>query len=49
MSPKRNDPIGVLVAFSFFRDEIPWLYELGLEVYRDPIFIGTPARGSSRW
>jgi len=34
MSLKRGDPIGLLVAFSAFRDEVPWLYELGLEAYR---------------
>jgi len=35
MSPKSPDPyLGVLIISSFFRDEIPWFYELGLEVYR---------------
>lgn len=32
---KRPDPsLGMLVIASFFRDDIPWLYELGLEAYR---------------
>jgi hypothetical protein len=26
--------VGWLVLISFFRDEMPWLYELGLELYR---------------
>jgi hypothetical protein len=34
MSLKLGDPIGLLIVFSFFRDEVPWLYELGLEAYR---------------
>ena len=25
---------GVLIVASFFRDSIPWLYEMGVEVYR---------------
>ena len=30
-----EDPsIGILVACSLLRDDIPWLYDLGLEVYR---------------
>jgi len=28
------DPIGILVKCSFFRDDMPWLYEVGLETYR---------------
>lgn len=31
---KGGDPIGLLIIFSSFRDELPWLYELGLEAYR---------------
>lgn len=31
---KSGDPIGLLVLASMFRDEMPWLYELGLEAYR---------------
>lgn len=32
---KRQDPsLGMLVIASFFRDDVPWLYELGLEAYR---------------
>ncbi len=35
ISPKKADPyIGILVIASHIRDDIPWLYELGLEVYR---------------
>jgi hypothetical protein len=29
-----DDPIGLLVAASIFRDDVPWLYELGMEAYR---------------
>lgn len=29
-----GDPIGLLIMVSFLRDDLPWLYELGLEVYR---------------
>lgn len=29
-----DDPVGLLVAASLFRDDIPWLYELALEAYR---------------
>ena len=29
-----NDPIGLLVAISMVRDDMPWLYELGMEAYR---------------
>lgn len=31
---KPNDPIGLLATIGLFREEMPWLYELGLEVYR---------------
>lgn len=31
---KRGDPIVLLLMASFFRDEMPWMYELGLEAYR---------------
>ncbi len=34
MYGKSADPIGLLMIFSFFREEAPWLYELGLEAYR---------------
>jgi hypothetical protein len=30
----RSDPIMILVVASLFRDEMPWLYELGTEAYR---------------
>jgi hypothetical protein len=29
-----GDPLGIIVAASFVRDELPWLFELALEVYR---------------
>jgi TIR domain len=28
------DPIGILVMCSLFRDDMPWLYEVGLETYK---------------
>ncbi len=28
------DPIGILIMCSSFRDDMPWLYELGLETYK---------------
>jgi hypothetical protein len=31
---KPGDPIGLLVMASMFRDDMPWLYELGMEAYR---------------
>ena len=31
---KRGDPIGLLVLASLFRDDMPWMYELGIEAYR---------------
>lgn len=30
----RNDPIVLLMLLSQFRDDLPWLYEVGAEVYR---------------
>ncbi len=29
-----DDPSGILIAASFFRDDAPWLYELTMEAYR---------------
>jgi hypothetical protein len=29
-----DDPIGLLILASLFRDDMPWLYELGMEAYR---------------
>lgn len=29
-----NDPVRLLMLASFFREEMPWLYELAMEVYR---------------
>jgi hypothetical protein len=34
MSSKTGDPVGFLVILSYFRDEMPWLYELGRETYQ---------------
>jgi hypothetical protein len=34
MAADSNDLIWLLVAISPFRDELPWIYELGLEAYR---------------
>jgi len=34
MSGEPDDPVGILMAASLVRDEIPWLYELAMEVYR---------------
>ena len=28
-----GDPLGLLIGLSAFREDLPWLYELGLEVY----------------
>jgi Mn-dependent DtxR family transcriptional regulator len=29
-----DDPVSILVLASMFRDDMPWLYELGMEAYR---------------
>lgn len=34
MSDDPRDPIGILVISSLLRDDLPWLYEIGTEVYR---------------
>lgn len=34
MSREPGDPTGILVLLSLFREELPWLYEIGLEAYR---------------
>ena len=35
MGMDSNDPnLGFLLMISFFRDDIPWLYEIGLETYK---------------
>lgn len=31
---KRGDPIALLIVASMFREEAPWMYELGMEAYR---------------
>ena len=33
-SQERNPRIGLLIIASLFRDSLPWLYEMGMEVYR---------------
>jgi hypothetical protein len=30
----KGDPVGLLIILSQFKDDFPWLYELGLEIYR---------------
>jgi hypothetical protein len=42
MAGEHDDPFGILVAASMFRDEAPWLYELAMEVYR-AVKSGDPA------
>jgi hypothetical protein len=34
ISRRSDDPIGVLIIASLVRDDLPWLYEMGLEAYR---------------
>jgi len=34
MAAEPGDPVGILMAASLVRDELPWLYELAMEVYR---------------
>ncbi len=34
MTGDSSDPVGILMAASVIKDEVPWLYELALEVYR---------------
>jgi hypothetical protein len=34
MTGESGDPITILLAASMVRDDMPWLYELGMEVYR---------------
>ncbi|MCF8476361.1 MAG: toll/interleukin-1 receptor domain-containing protein [Pseudolabrys sp.] len=34
MSGDPGDPVGILMAASLVRDDMPWLYELAMEVYR---------------
>ncbi len=34
MSGEPGDPAAILMAASFVRDDLPWLYELAMEVYR---------------
>jgi hypothetical protein len=33
MSPDGRSPVGVLMMFSVFRDDLPWLYDLGKDLY----------------
>lgn len=34
MAGKPGDPVGILMAASMLRDDLPWLYELAMEAYR---------------
>jgi hypothetical protein len=34
MSGTPGDPVAILMAASMVRDDMPWLYELAMEVYR---------------
>jgi hypothetical protein len=34
LGTKRGDPIALLIVASIFRDDMPWMYELGIEAYR---------------
>jgi hypothetical protein len=33
ISREMNSPIGILILFSIYREELPWLYDLGREFY----------------
>lgn len=33
-SMESNDPFGLIIIASFFKDELPWLYEMIMELYR---------------
>ena len=33
ISENPSDPIGILILYSHFKDEIPWLYEIAVEFY----------------
>lgn len=33
VSKRSDDPIGILIISSLFRDDFPWLYEIGIETY----------------
>lgn len=34
MGPRSSPAVGILIVASMFRDSMPWLYEMGVEVYR---------------
>jgi len=34
LGAKRGDPVALLMVASIFRDDMPWMYELGMEAYR---------------
>lgn len=34
ISRRSDDPIGILIIASFVREDLPWLYEIGVEAYR---------------
>ena len=42
MTGDPSDPVGILMAASMIKDDVPWLYELAMEVYR-AVKSGEPA------
>ena len=42
MAGDPSDPVGILMAASMIREDVPWLYELAMEVYR-AVKSGEPA------
>jgi hypothetical protein len=34
LGAKRGDPVALLIMASVFREDMPWMYELGIEAYR---------------
>jgi hypothetical protein len=46
LSGSEDDPIQIVVFASFFRDDVPWLYELGLQAYKT--IIARDIQGSRR-
>jgi hypothetical protein len=39
-----RDPLRFLVLASFLKDDLPWLYELGVEAYREALHRGTKTK-----
>jgi hypothetical protein len=53
ISSRPGDPSGLLIALSFFKDDFPWLYEIGMDTYRaiktgDPVEIERAIMGFRR-